>query len=423
MGLITEEVEIKVNSNTLKHYLNLGYSIPIRKASQSHRHNKEFCYDFNSPIMVKVEDLPHGSNVKVECECDYCDGTVWVKYQKYIKVINSDNPKITCDKCRNKKASENQMRLYGVSHPMQRQDVKDKVVATNRKKFGVDYPTQSPDVREKIKNNVQQKYHVNNISELDWVKEKKEKTLYEHFGVLDYLHSEECKKKMCQNNLEKYGVEYTLQVKEFREKGKQSCMEKYGVEHPMQCKEIQQKAVDTYKNRYKDNDPRYSESAYKKRVNTFFENQTVSTSRQQRYLGYLYNMELNYPLKYWNVDMFDEDNNLYVEYDGSGHKMCVGFKDLTEEQFEERERKRFYSLKQHGYKMIRIISRKDWLPSDEILLQMLDDAKQYFKDYPNHSWFEFDIDNQIVRNAEHKDGIPYFYGELRKIKKTDLESA
>ena len=34
-----------------------------------------------------------------------------------------------------------------------------------------------------------------------------------------------------------------------------------------------------------------------------------------------------------------------------------------------------------------------------------------------------DIDNRIIRNAENKEGKSYDYGQLRKIKKTDLESA
>lgn len=64
-----------------------------------------------------------------------------------------------------------------------------------------------------------------------------------------------------------------------------------------------------------------------------------------------------------------------------------------------------------------IISLSDKLPSDCVLLKMLSDAEQYFVDYPNHSWIEFYIDNSIVRNAEHKDGMSYDFGELRKITK------
>ena len=70
---------------------------------------------------------------------------------------------------------------------------------------------------------------------------------------------------------------------------------------------------------------------------------------------------------------------------------------------------------------MKIISSKDLLPSDEILLQMLSDAKQYFSDYQNHSWIEFDIDNSVIRNAENKNGVSYDFGKLRKINKSDIE--
>ena len=69
---------------------------------------------------------------------------------------------------------------------------------------------------------------------------------------------------------------------------------------------------------------------------------------------------------------------------------------------------------------MRIISQKDWCPSDEILLQMLDFARNYFST-TNHTWIEFDIDAGTYCNAEHKDGEPYDFGELRKIKASDIE--
>ena len=69
---------------------------------------------------------------------------------------------------------------------------------------------------------------------------------------------------------------------------------------------------------------------------------------------------------------------------------------------------------------MRIISTKDLLPSDQVLLEMLNYTCNYFSLYPNHSWIEFNIDISAVRNAEHKDGIPYSFGKLRTIKNSDL---
>jgi hypothetical protein len=121
--------------------------------------------------------------------------------------------------------------------------------------------------------------------------------------------------------------------------------------------------------------------------------------------------------------MYDTDNNIVWEVDGGGHNLSVKLNKISQNDFEEKERIREMVIVRNGYKICRIISSKDNYPSDQILLQMLEDAKQYFSDYPNHSWMNFDIDNGIIRNAENKEGKPYDYGQLRKIKKTNMESA
>ena len=53
---------------------------------------------------------------------------------------------------------------------------------------------------------------------------------------------------------------------------------------------------------------------------------------------------------------------------------------------------------------------------------MLNYARNYFSQYPEHSWIEFNIDTSSIRNAEYKDGIPYSFGELRKIKDSDINT-
>ena len=69
---------------------------------------------------------------------------------------------------------------------------------------------------------------------------------------------------------------------------------------------------------------------------------------------------------------------------------------------------------------MRIISSDDKLPTDEILLSMLFKTKQYFSNYPNHSWIEYNIDTSIVRNAEYKDGVFFDFGKLQKINNNKL---
>ena len=69
---------------------------------------------------------------------------------------------------------------------------------------------------------------------------------------------------------------------------------------------------------------------------------------------------------------------------------------------------------------MRIISLNDKLPQDSTLLQMLSETRQYFSDYPNHSWIEYNISTSTLRNAEHKQGIPYAFGSLRTVKDKEV---
>lgn len=72
--LLTKEVEIRLNGFNVEHYKSLGYEIPMKKATKSthKRYGKDFVYDFDKTIMVKIEDLQKGSNVRLEVLCDWC---------------------------------------------------------------------------------------------------------------------------------------------------------------------------------------------------------------------------------------------------------------------------------------------------------------------------------------------------------------
>ena len=378
MGLITEEVQVTIQANNVKYYENLGYTIPLRKPTKSMSYKKDIVYDIGNFITVKIEDLQKGSHIMVDCLCDYCqENVVTIPYKKYIQITNSDIPKVTCKNCCSLKQKESIKNTYGVESIFQLEEFREKVRETNRQRRGVDYPTQSPIVKNKMRKNNQQKYGVDFVSQLDWVKEKKKITALQHYGVENCFQSEIIKEKIRYNNRQKYGVDYTLQTKEVREKSRK----------------------------------------------TMYKNQTAPTSKQQKYLCNLFGGELNYPIECYSGDIVLLDSMIDVEYSGGGHFLSIIYGSETEESFLKRQITRYNILKRNHYKQIEIISRKDYLPSDEVLLQMLEDAKRYFKDYPNHSWFEFDIDKNIYRNAENLNGVPYFYGKLRKIKESDLESA
>jgi hypothetical protein len=148
-----------------------------------------------------------------------------------------------------------------------------KMKATMLEKYGVEHPSQSQEIRDKIVSGYIAKYGVTNPSKLQEVKDKQKKTNLERYGVEYIIHNESSKEKMINTNLEKYGVACCLQNKEIRElvkntnlkkygvenagkhpdsqaKMKQTMLINYGVEHPLQNKEIKEKTVMTFIKKY-----------------------------------------------------------------------------------------------------------------------------------------------------------------------------
>lgn len=331
MAILTKEVEVRVNPRTIKYYESLGYKIPMKRASKiTHEvSGKELVYDFSKSIIIKIEDLPMGSDAKIEVLCDMChENKMLVSYGTYNRVTKKTGSYV-CKDCINKKRVQTMLKKYNVENA---------------------------------------------------------------------LHSEVFKDKMRQTNIERYGVESYTQTKEYNEKVKETCLKKYNVEHISKLEEVK-----------------------KKKALTSYKYSSKECSRQQFYIYNLYNInnnaELNYPVKSYNLDICFPNEKLDVEIDFGGHNLSVKIGKLTQEEFDQREIIRNNIIKREGYKQMRIISRKDLLPSDDTLLQMLSMAREYFNT-TSHTWVNFDIDNSIMINAENKDtnGVFFDYGELRKIK-------
>ena len=171
-------------------------------------------------------------------------------------------------------------------------------------------------------------------------------------------------------------------------------LKKYGVEYPMQNKEVQLKAH-----------------------LSMFKNDTAPCSSQQRYVYNIIGGELNYPYYNVSLDIAFPLEKTYLECDFSGHWLSITLGDLTEKEFKIKQMNRWYSLMRSGWKEIRIISLKDKLPSDSILLEIIEYACNYLNQ--GHHYIKFDIDNLKVINSQGE--FDYNFGQLRKIKKEDLE--
>lgn len=382
MPILTKEVEVKPSGRSLKYYRNLGYDAKCRK-----------------PLMVKVDDLSNGSNVKIQYLCDYCKEEVvtmtYADYKRRTKEVN----KMACRHCFVEKAEETTILRYGSTS----------YAKTN-------------EFRETMKNMMTEKYGVQHYSKTKEYKEKWCNTCEERYGK-DY------RKQFINRAFEtfhsKTGYDYPSQSPEVREKITKSYINHYGVVNPQLSSEVREKTEKTCLERYGCSTPLQSEEVKDKIARTSYKNGTVITSKQQIYLFNFYksiddSIQLNYPISHFNADICFLKEKLDIELDCGGHNLSVKIGQLTQEQFDKKELIRDKVIKNEGYKIIRIKSDTNKLPCDEILLQMLFDAKQYFYNYPNHSWIEFDIDNSMVRNAENKDSVRYDYGELRKIKDSDL---
>lgn len=225
----------------------------------------------------------------------------------------------------------------------------------------------------------------------------------------------EIQERITNTLIDRYGVDNVIKIPGVQDKIRETCMEKYNAPSPLMLPEMRERIKATCKEKYGGNAPTSSDEVKRKVQETMYKNGSKMASRQQEYIGKLYNGIINYPLGRLSLDIALPEEKIVCEYNGSGHWLSIHFGDVTESEFIKKEIARNIYIKNNGYKMIIIISRHDKLPSDEILLAMLSAARTYFTT-TEHTWIEYDIDQQTVRNALNKEGVFFDYGELRTIK-------
>lgn len=333
--------------------------------SVAHYRNKGYSAKQDVPLMVKVEDLPIHSNTRVEVLCDICHQVKCTTTYNHYNLAMEKSGSYSCVNCRSIKRSRTCIDRYGVDNVSKLKECIDKMRQTSIDRYGVPSYTQTAEYRMKTNKTHQEKY-----------------------GDI-YVRTEEYRQKWHNTYVEKYGEDYG---KKIAERATKAFYEKTGYTNPLKSPEVRRKIAQT-----------------------MYNNTSVRTSKQQRYICGLYNGILNYPISYYNVDIYLSNDNLVVEYDGGGHMLNVEMGKFTIKEHRRREFVRDSAIRKEGCKQMRIISNKDRLPTDDILLQMLDSARKYFHDYPQHFWIEFNIDTSTVRNAEHKDGVFYDFKKLRLI--------
>ncbi|MGM7720491.1 DUF7487 domain-containing protein [Metabacillus sp. Hm71] len=361
--LINETIEIELNGKKVKHYESLGYDIPKKKDK-----NYRMTVPKGTKLLVKIDDLPSKSHELVPYQCDYCLEKGLKPYKDIArgrKIVNKD----CCENCIPLKKRDISLIKHGVEHTTQLESTKIKMRETNLKVRGFEYPSQSPEVREKV------------VS-----------TFLDKYGETNPMKNEVVKDKIRLTNIKRYGTPSPLQNEDIKNKAMQTYLIRYGVDNPQKNKEIREKTMKTMNERGR-----------------------IATSLQQRYIHSLIGGEINYLFNTSILDIALLEEKIYVEYDGSGHWLSIVHGELTEKEFELKEIKRSYAMQSKGWKEIRIISKKDKIPSDEKIFEMIEFAKEYLN--KGRHYIKFDIDEEMVRTSQFEK--PYDFGKLRKVKKQD----
>ena len=113
MGLITEEVEIMINSSNVEYWENKGYDIP-RYYNTTY---KKWCFKNGTKIHVRTSDLPKYSKAMVLVKYDCCGIEKIIRYEQYAQ-RNRDG-KMYCSHC------FSTLLLSGENNPKWRQDYSD----------------------------------------------------------------------------------------------------------------------------------------------------------------------------------------------------------------------------------------------------------------------------------------------------------
>ena len=384
MGLIVPQtVKVRTNASNCKHYKEKGYIF-------------KKCGDF---IEVNVLDLPKGSGTKVKIICDICGKEAEICYGDVIK-CNKENELITCgsNSCKNKKYKNTCTKKYGkgITNVFQSEEVKEKSKQTWQKNYGegIINPFQAESVKEKSKQTMLNNHGVENSMQNEEIRNKAKATCQEKYGGNSAMCSEEIQNKAKITCLQHFGVNNPFQSEEVKEKIKVVNLKRYGAENPMQNEEIKNKALDSFQF-----------------------NGTGPSSRAQRYINNILNGTLNKRICGLLVDIYMEKENIVIEYDGSGHFLndIINGNAFPTKDSLLREKEREDSIVNKGYKVIRFIATKDRIPSDEVILNLIEEFKNSDFKVVRIDFEEGTIDRDYKEKSHHN------FGELRKITKKDLE--
>lgn len=239
-----------------------------------------------------------------------------------------------------------------------------------------------------------------------------EKSLHYCFGICACNSSKCINKKREDICMKKYGVKNTFQSLEKKEKIKQTNLQRYNVCNPLQSKKIRKKVEQTNLKKYGVVNVFSSIQIQNKIRQKLYENNTVPTSKPQLFLYNILkeyeinknNIQLNYPLYSFSLDIALINEKIDIEYNGGGHNLHIKLKNLTQSAFDQREIRRNSIIVRNNWKQIIIISNTDkWYYHNkftkEQILKLIYIAKMYLLN-TNHHWVKIYIEeNKFKTNV------------------------
>lgn len=146
-----------------------------------------------------------------------------------------------------------------------------------------------------------------------------------------------------------------------RIKSKETCLNRYNTENVMQVKEYKNKCLEhKRKDLFNSNHP----------TSYIFKNGIPVSLAQNNLYELLKDYELNYKFNEYYLDLFNQKENIAIEYNGKGHDLQVRLNKITIEKFQEKEEKRKEEILKNNIRLLIVQDKKDlWKEKNKINLK------------------------------------------------------
>ena len=301
------------------------------------------------PLIVKAEDLPKGSHMKVKAVCDYCNCIFEKNYTNYLSERQDMTGKDCCKDCQPKKFAEIFKMKHGVDNPFQLEECKQKSKETCIEKYGVENPAKSDEIKEKIKATNIERYGTSCALQSDEIKQKAQDTTMKNYGVKNVFELPAIQEKIRQTNQVRYGEGNIAHTPEIAEKIRSTNIERYGVPYTTQAPEV-----------------------IAKMRKSLYKNGSVPSSKAEKTMCMLLhdmydenNCQDNYALGRLNMDCLVNIDGVLIDFEYDGQ--------YWHKNREDYDRRRNYYLLDRGYRIIRIkANKKDDIPTKEQIKEAVD---------------------------------------------------